>query len=169
MENFFSQESGKHTFQRVPPTEKRGRLHTSIITVSVLKQQVANFLFDKSQVDESFVRSQGAGGQNVNKRSTCVQLIHRPTGIIVKCQDTRNQNKNREIAWARLEEILRSAFNKKVDSEARNTIWQQIGDGGRSDKKRTYREKDDLVIDHVTGKRHKMSKFMKGDISPLHE
>ena len=122
---------------------------------------------NKKDVTRQCVRSSGAGGQNVNKTASCVILTHTPTGMQVKCQDTRDQYKNEEIAWQRLEDRLSNihsiAQRKKIDSDRYN----QIGNGERSDKRRTYRVEEDLVIDHESNKRCRFRDVLRGRIELL--
>lgn len=132
-----------------------------------MTEEASSFFFNKKDVEKNYVRSQGNGGQKVNKTSSCVFLKHIPSGIMVKCQDTKHQHKNEEIAWKRLEDKLLEIHNNKSYKEEKKERWDQIGNGGRSDKKRTYRFKDDIVIDHETNKTAKLSKFLKGNIQLL--
>lgn len=153
---------------RIPPTEKKGRTQTSIITVALVDpSDKVNFIFNRSEVTKQYTRSSGKGGQNVNRRSTCVQLTHVPTGIQVKCQDQRDQSKNEELAWIRLEDKLRVIH----DDTQSKTIYQnrldQVGTGSRSDKKRSYRIKEDLVVDHESGKQCSFRDFSRGRIELL--
>lgn len=103
----------------------------------------------------------------MNRRSTAVQLTHLPTGIQVKCQDTRNQAKNEEIAWLRLEEKILEVERLKFESEVYRNRFDQIGLSERSDKRRTFRIKEDLVIDHITGKKTTFTNISKGRIELL--
>jgi peptide chain release factor 1 len=153
---------------RIPPTEKRGRVQTSIITVAVIDpDNQFVFDFDKSKVTRKCIRSSGKGGQNVNKTSSCVQLTHTPSGVQVKCQDTRDQKQNEEIAWERLFEKLRSVEKEKFDSSVYNNRFSQIGNSSRSQKRRTYRIKDDVVIDHLTGKETSFKNISRGKLELL--
>ena len=153
---------------RIPPTEKRGRTQTSIITVAIVNpNDKLKFNFNRNEVDKQYIRSSGSGGQNVNRRSTCVQLTHLPTGIQVKCQDTRDQFKNEEIAWQRLEERLKSIEEEKWNQKKYQNRLDQVGSGSRSDKKRSYRIKEDLVIDHETGKQCSFKDFSRGKLELL--
>lgn len=166
--SYFSNESGTHRFVRVPPTEKRGRTQTSTISVAIVDPNFKfDFIFDKSQVNRKFVRSSKKGGQNVNKVSSCVLLTHLLTGIQVKCQDTRDQYRNEELAWIRLEEKLSLIEKKKFDNSIYSDRYQQIGNSNRSSKRRTYRVKEDMVIDHITGKQCSFSDFSRGKIELL--
>ena len=123
--------------------------------------------FDKNDVDKTYTTAQGNGGQKVNKTHSAVQLYHRPTGISIKVQDTRQQAKNEEIAWERLKERVENIYKQKAADEYKDAVKAQIGTGGRSDKKRTYRVKEDLVIDHISGKTARLSKVIKGAIDLL--
>ena len=123
--------------------------------------------FNKNDVDKTYTTAQGNGGQKVNKNHSAVQLYHRPTGISIKVQDTRHQAKNEEIAWERLKEKVESIHRSKAEADYKNSIRAQIGNGGRSDKKRTYRVKEDLVIDHITGKTARLSKIIRGNLELL--
>ncbi len=125
------------------------------------------FNFNRNEVDKQYIRSSGSGGQNVNRRSTCVQLTHRPTGIQVKCQDERDQKKNEELAWQRLEERLKSIEEEKWNQKVYQNRLEQVGSGSRSDKKRSYRIKEDLVIDHETGKQCSFKDFSRGKLELL--
>lgn len=165
---FFKNESGAHRWLRVPPTEKRGRTQTSVVTVALTDpNSKLEFSLDRNKVDRQYICSSGKGGQNVNRRSTCVQLTHRPTGIQVKCQDTRDQHKNEEIAWSRLGEKLKSIEEEKWNKNSYQNRLEQVGSGSRSDKKRTYRIKEDLVIDHETGKQCSFKDFSRGKLELL--
>jgi peptide chain release factor 1 len=153
---------------RIPPTEKRGRTQTSIVTVAIVDpNNKLKFDFNRNEVDRQYTRSSGSGGQNVNRRSTCVQLTHIPTGIQVKCQDTRDQYKNEEIAWQRLEERLKLIEEEKWNQKVYQNRLEQVGSGSRSDKKRSYRIKEDLVIDHETGKQCSFKDFSRGKLELL--
>lgn len=152
----------------MPPTEKRGRTQTSIITVAIIDpNDEFKFTLNRNEVDKQYTCSSGKGGQNVNRRSTCVQLTHRPTGIQVKCQDEREQKKNEELAWQRLENKLREISEESWNKNVYQNRLNQVGTGSRSDKKRSYRIKENIVVDHETGKQCSFSDFSRGKIELL--
>ncbi|MCK5096149.1 MAG: PCRF domain-containing protein [Candidatus Pacebacteria bacterium] len=142
-------EIGVHRIQRVPATEKSGRIHTSTASVAILPiRKAVTVEIDPSDIEMDFSRSGGAGGQNVNKVETAVRLTHKPSGIMVRCTSERTQLKNRERAMsilsARLEEFAREEEAAKHASNRKS----QIGTGDRSEKIRTYNELQDRVTDH---------------------
>ena len=133
--SYYGNEGGGHRFIRIPPTEKRGRTQTSIITVAIVDpDKKFHFDFDKSQVTKKYIRSSGKGGQKVNKTSTCVQLTHLPSGIQVKCQGERDQKQNEEIAWNRLYQKLKDIEEEKFNKSIYNDRFSQVGNSSRSQK-----------------------------------
>jgi peptide chain release factor 1 len=145
-------ESGGHRVQRVPQTESQGRIHTSLATVAVLPEaQDVEVEIDPNDVEMSFMRSSGPGGQHVNKTSSCVRLVHKPTGITVRCQDEKSQRANRKKALkllrARLYEKQQEEQNEKRDALRRS----QVGSGDRNERIRTYNFPQDRVTDHRVG------------------
>ncbi|MBF0443220.1 MAG: PCRF domain-containing protein, partial [Oligoflexales bacterium] len=142
-------ETGVHRVQRIPATEKNGRIHTSTASVAVLPiRKKAKFEINPADLDMEYSRSGGAGGQNVNKVETAVRLIHKPTGIDVRCTSERTQLGNREkamqILTAKLEAMREEEEAKKYSADRKN----QIGTGDRSEKIRTYNFPQDRVTDH---------------------
>ena len=126
------------------------------------------FIIDRSKVERKVCRSRGKGGQHVNKTDTCVVLKHLPTGIQIRSEDSRSQQQNEDNAWIRLEEKLSEMHSKnqlKNTNEIRNN---QIGSGTRNDKRRTVREQDGFVVDHLSGKQITTKEFYKGQIEKLH-
>jgi peptide chain release factor 1 len=145
-------ESGVHRVQRVPVTEKRGRIHTSTATVVVLPEILESEIkIDTSEVEWQFYRASTQGGQNVQKVSTAVRLIHKPTGITVTSEQERFQEQNRKIAL----ELLRAKLWEKQEEEKERTIAgyrSVIGRGMRAEKIRTYNYPQNRVTDHRIGK-----------------
>ena len=161
-------EAGTHQVKRVPATEAQGRVHTSTATVAVLAEpEEVEIDLDPNDVKESITTAQGPGGQNVNKVATAVHLIHEPTGIEVRMQETKSQAQNREKAWkllrARLYERQRAALEAERAAE-RNSM---IGRGNRAEKIRTYRWKDNQVVDHRIGASFNLGALMQGDMQPM--
>lgn len=167
VDKYYQNESGCHRWIRIPPTERKGRTQTSIISVALTYPEQFEFKLDKSTVRRQYVRSGGKGGQHVNKVSTCVQLTDEKTGIQVKVQDTRTQKGNEEIAWKRLEDKIKSIHYEKHFEKMEGNRFDQIGYANRSDKKRTYRIKDDIVVDHESGKSCSFKDFSRGKIELL--
>lgn len=164
-------ETGVHRVQRVPATEKSGRIHTSTASVAILPiYKRTKVEINPADIDMSFARSGGAGGQNVNKVETAVRLVHKPTGIEVKCTSERSQLQNREKAMKLLASRLQQA---KDEEEARKRATDrsvQIGTGDRSEKIRTYNFPQDRVTDHrVKASWSNVPKIMGGDIGPIVE
>jgi len=149
----FKYEAGVHRVQRIPTTEKRGRVHTSTATVSVLPElEDIDLHINPDDVKFEAFRSGGHGGQNVNKVSTAVRLIHIPTGIVVTCQTQRFQAQNREIALEMLRAKLWEAEVEKQHVEIAGLKATQVGRGMRSEKIRTYNFPQDRLTDHRIGK-----------------
>ncbi len=162
-------ETGVHRVQRIPETEKSGRIHTSTASVAILPiRKKVTFQIDPTEVDMEFSRSGGAGGQNVNKVETAVRLIHRPTGIDVRCTSERTQGANREkamqILTAKLQELKEEEEAKKYAAERKG----QIGTGDRSEKIRTYNILQDRVTDHrIKQSWHNIEGIFRGDIESI--
>lgn len=168
VESFFSKEIGSHRWQRIPPTERKGRVHTSCITVALIPEEEFNFKLNRDEVNRKYTRSSGKGGQHRNKVETCVVLTHEKTGITVRIGNNRERHRNEEIAWEEMENRIRDIYFNKVNNEEKEVRSLQIGNGTRSDKRRTYRVKDDLVIDHITNTKCKLKDILRGNIHLLH-
>lgn len=142
-------ETGVHRVQRVPATEKQGRIHTSTATVAILPiYKRSKIQLNPADLEFETSRSGGAGGQNVNKVETAVRVIHKPTGIDVRSQSERTQLKNREIALARLASRLQQMQDEEEDRKRAADRKSQVGTGDRSEKIRTYNFPQDRVTDH---------------------
>ena len=160
----FAGEPGGHRWQRVPETEKRGRVQTSTITVAVLTQPPRlDMTIRPDDVDVETMRGSGAGGQHRNKTDSAVRARHRPTGIEVRCESERSQHRNRELAMqvlaARVAELTRSAAQGERDADRR----RQLGSGMRGDKRRTIRVQEGQVTDHVDGRSWRFKSYARGD------
>ncbi len=156
----FDAEAGGHRWQRVPPTEKRGRVHTSTVTVAVLRPSTASLL-DEREVEFRTERGTGPGGQHRNKTESKVVATHRPTGIQA-ASDGRSQHANREAALRVLSARV-AAHLASASSVAHNGARRaQIGSGERGDKVRTYRVRDDRWTDHRNGAGGRVSDWLAG-------
>ncbi len=164
----FRFESGVHRVQRVPATENQGRIHTSAASVAVLpeaKEVDVQIKPDELQID--ITRSGGPGGQGVNTTDSCVQITHKPSGIIVRCQDGRSQIKNKEKALNILRSRLLEQKQAEENAKYAGQRKQQIGSGDRSEKIRTYNFPQSRVTDHrIQFTSHNLDAIMDGD---LHE
>ncbi|MBI68848.1 MAG: peptide chain release factor 1 [Phycisphaerae bacterium] len=161
-------ESGTHQVKRVPATEAQGRVHTSTATVAVLPEpEEVEVELDTKDVQEKITTATGPGGQNVNKVATAVHLIHEPSGIEVRMQDTKSQAQNREKAWKLLRARLYEKQKAEVDAKRAETRQSLIGTGSRAEKIRTYRYKDNQVVDHRVSASHNLTDFMSGNIQSV--
>lgn len=162
-------ESGVHRVQRVPATEAQGRIHTSTITVAVLPDaEDADVQVKDADVEMQVMRSTGAGGQSVNTTDSAVRLIHKPTGIVVKCQQEKSQIKNRAMAMKMLRAKLYEIEQEKLRQEREALRKGHVGTGGRSEKIRTYNFPQDRLTDHRIGyTRHNLPSAMSGDIDDV--
>lgn len=148
----FKHETGVHRVQRIPETERKGRIHTSTAVIVVSPQVLQqNVNIKESDVEWQFYRSGGKGGQNVNKVSTAVRLMHRSTGVVVTCSRERTQQANRQIALQMLAGKLLALEEEKAKGIS-NSFYQNVGDGERSEKIRTYNYPQDRITDHRINK-----------------
>jgi len=171
-ENTYSElknESGVHRVQRVPITEKSGRIHTSTASVAVLPEvEPKEIQLNPNDLEISFFRSSGPGGQNVNKVETAVRITHKPTGIVVSSQTGRSQSANREEAL----NILRAKLRERQQLEEQVRLGKlrrdQIGSAERAEKIRTYNFPDDRITDHRIGKKwHNVESVLEGNLEPI--
>lgn len=162
-------ESGVHRVQRVPQTEAGGRIHTSAATVAVFPETGDDeFELDPNEVEVDTYRSGGAGGQHINKTESAIRLTHRPTGIVVTCQDQRSQIKNKERAF----KVLKARLKDLYESEKKNNESQdrknQVGSGDRSQRIRTYNYTQNRITDHRIGyTAYYLGEFVDGKLDDM--
>jgi peptide chain release factor 1 len=162
-------ESGVHRVQRVPATEAQGRIHTSTITVSVMPEaEDVDIKINPADVEMQVMRSTGSGGQSVNTTDSAVRLIHKPSGIVVKCQQEKSQTKNRAMAERMLRAKLYEIEQERIRNERDTMRRGQVGTGDRSEKIRTYNFPQDRLTDHRIGLTvHNLPAIMSGGVEDV--
>ena len=162
-------ESGVHRVQRVPETESGGRVHTSTATVAVLPEmEEADVSICPEDIEMQVYRSSGAGGQHINKTSSAVRLIHKPTGIVVSCQEERSQFQNREKCMMMLSSKLYQMEQERIESAVSSERRSQVGSGMRNEKIRTYNFPQSRVTDHRIGLTlYKIDAVMNGALDEI--
>jgi len=163
------QESGVHRVQRIPKTEKAGRVHTSTASVAILPLVESKEVeVNPGDLEITFFRSSGPGGQNVNKVETAVRILHKPTGVVVASQSERSQAANKENAMSIIRSKLFEAMQQQRASSLGALRKEQIGTNDRSEKIRTYNFPDDRITDHRIGKKwHAIERILGGDLDPV--
>jgi peptide chain release factor 1 len=167
--SYLKYESGVHRVQRVPATEAQGRIHTSTATVSAMPEaEEVDIQINPADIQMDVMRSTGAGGQSVNTTDSAVRLTHKPSGVVVKCQQEKSQLKNRAQAMKMLRAKLYEMENEKRQSARDATRKSQVGSGDRSEKIRTYNFPQDRLTDHRIGlTRHNLAAVMDGDVEDV--
>ncbi len=162
-------ESGVHRVQRVPETESGGRVHTSTATVAVLPEmEEVDVSINPADIEMQVFRSSGAGGQHINKTSSAVRLIHKPSGIVVSCQEERSQVQNREKCMRMLASKLYEIEQERVSSEVTGMRRSQVGSGMRNERIRTYNFPQGRVTDHrVNLTLYRIDSVMDGDLDEI--
>ena len=163
-------ESGAHRVQRVPQTETQGRIHTSACTVAVLPEAdaVGEVVLNPAELRIDTFRASGAGGQHVNKTDSAIRVTHLPTGIVVECQDSRSQHKNRERALSVLAARIKDKQEKEAAAKTASTRKSLIGSGDRSERIRTYNFPQGRVTDHrINLTLYKIERIMDGELDDV--
>ncbi len=162
-------ESGVHRVQRVPQTESQGRIHTSTITVAVLPEvEDVEVTINPADLEIETCKSSGAGGQHINKTESAIRIVHKPSGIVVECQEERSQFKNRDKAMKLLRAKLYDIEKTKRDSEIADERRRQVGTGDRSERIRTYNFPQGRVTDHRLGMTlYSLDAFLNGHIESV--
>lgn len=162
-------EPGGHRWQRVPPTEKRGRVHTSTVTVAVLDEPTTiDKALNRADVDVYRYKGSGAGGQHRNTTESAVRCVHRPTGLEARSESERSQHVNLDMAMAVLAARVLAYERDVVMGSRANVRRQQVGSGQRGDKVRTIREQDGVVTCERTGRRSRLVDYLRGDLDWCH-
>lgn len=166
---YLKYESGVHRVQRVPETEKQGRVHTSTVTVAVMPEvEEKDFHIDPKDLKIEATTSSGHGGQSVNTTYSAIRILHIPTGITAQCQDERSQAQNKEKALAVIRARVASHYREIEDAKIRDTKRAQIGTGDRSEKIRTYNFPQDRVTDHrINQNFSQINVIMEGKLEPI--
>ncbi|MBI4245433.1 MAG: PCRF domain-containing protein [Planctomycetes bacterium] len=168
---YFKYEGGSHRVQRVPKTEASGRIHTSIATVAIL-EQVSEIQVDikKEDLDIETKKAGGPGGQHVNKTESAVRIKHRPTGIVVECENDRSQQRNKDLALKLLRAKVYDHYEEKRKNEESQQRKLQIGSGERSEKIRTYNFTQNRITDHrINYSIHEIEKFLDGNLHLIND
>lgn len=164
----FANEPGGHRWQRIPPTEKRGRVQTSTITVAVLEPVDSRDIeIASDDVEWQAFRGSGAGGQKRNKTASAVRITHKPTGITIRYESERSQQQNLRAAKALLASRLQQQAQASAQATQHAARKDQVGTGMRGDKRRTIRVRDDQVTDHLIGKKMSVQRYLRGELEVL--
>jgi peptide chain release factor 1 len=167
-ERAFQNEPGGHRWQRVPPNERRGRVHTSTVTVAVLPEPSEQQLhIDMKDLDIKTTRGSGPGGQKRNMTESCVVITHKALQITVRCDSERSQAQNKATALALLRARIYQLKNDAIRVGRALQRREQVGSGQRGDKVRTIRTQDGIVTDHRLGRKMRYERYARGDLEPF--